>query len=335
MSKSTNKGGGCLTSILGLILIGMILGAIPYVLAFIACCVILVSPFFIYAFIFFRSEKFLSIKEGIKNYIQDCNELNEHINSLKDSFVDFQKVDYGEVTYNNTSKFNYQKKNLQDVKYAPNIYECSKTVCDNARKQPFKYLCKYFNIKEDEKTINDLNEILNNFVAADEGKQLLKNKKDEILNKISNDIPFLIKKAFPKKLARELGFDEYHFDEVFYPRFTFRYVSSGGNSGNEYTLTLDIEMLERFITFISSEVDRKKSASYQRQLMTPALRRKILQRDNNTCKFCNNSTYDEPNLLLEVDHIVPISKGGITTEENLQTLCWKCNRSKSAKIITA
>ena len=41
----------------------------------------------------------------------------------------------------------------------------------------------------------------------------------------------------------------------------------------------------------------------------------------------------EPNLLLEIDHIIPVSKGGLTEESNLQTLCWKCNRSKSDKIL--
>ncbi|RAE55164.1 HNH endonuclease, partial [Burkholderia multivorans] len=39
----------------------------------------------------------------------------------------------------------------------------------------------------------------------------------------------------------------------------------------------------------------------------------------------------EPHLLLEVDHIKPISKGGLSEIENLQTLCWRCNRSKSNK----
>ena len=28
---------------------------------------------------------------------------------------------------------------------------------------------------------------------------------------------------------------------------------------------------------------------------------------------------------------LPVSKGGLTTEDNLQTLCWRCNRSKGAK----
>ncbi|MBR5502670.1 MAG: HNH endonuclease, partial [Oscillospiraceae bacterium] len=47
-----------------------------------------------------------------------------------------------------------------------------------------------------------------------------------------------------------------------------------------------------------------------------------------------NSTHAEPNLLLEIDHIIPVSKGGVTEEGNLQTLCWKCNRAKSNKIMS-
>lgn len=59
------------------------------------------------------------------------------------------------------------------------------------------------------------------------------------------------------------------------------------------------------------------------------LREWILKRDNYTCRQCGNSIMIEPNLLLEVDHITPVSKWGPSIPENLQTLCWKCNRTKS------
>ena len=61
------------------------------------------------------------------------------------------------------------------------------------------------------------------------------------------------------------------------------------------------------------------------------LRQYILYRDNYTCQCCGNSKQKEPNLLLEVDHIKPVSKWGQSVPQNLQTLCWKCNRSKSNK----
>ncbi len=67
--------------------------------------------------------------------------------------------------------------------------------------------------------------------------------------------------------------------------------------------------------------------------MTSWLRDKIKKRDCFTCKICGISTNDEKNLLLEIDHIIPLSKGGITSEENLQTLCWRCNRSKGSKVV--
>ena len=74
-------------------------------------------------------------------------------------------------------------------------------------------------------------------------------------------------------------------------------------------------------------------AQEQRSLMTKKLREFIKHRDNFTCCLCGNSTHVEPNLLLEIDHIIPVAKGGETVEDNLQTLCWKCNRAKSDKII--
>jgi len=67
--------------------------------------------------------------------------------------------------------------------------------------------------------------------------------------------------------------------------------------------------------------------------MTKKLREFIKKRDNYTCQTCGASIADQSLLLLEVDHIIPVSKGGLSTEDNLQTLCWKCNRTKSDKII--
>jgi 5-methylcytosine-specific restriction endonuclease McrA len=65
--------------------------------------------------------------------------------------------------------------------------------------------------------------------------------------------------------------------------------------------------------------------------MTAAFRNYIKVRDEFTCRICGISTNAEPNLLLEIDHIKPVSKGGLSTETNLQTLCWRCNRTKSNK----
>lgn len=51
------------------------------------------------------------------------------------------------------------------------------------------------------------------------------------------------------------------------------------------------------------------------------------------CKCCGGSTKDGSHLLLEIDHIIPVSKGGLTEFSNLQTLFWRCNRKKSDNLV--
>ena len=59
------------------------------------------------------------------------------------------------------------------------------------------------------------------------------------------------------------------------------------------------------------------------------LRYTVLKRDNFKCCACGTSPAKDPTVELHIDHIVPWSKGGETTLENLQTLCSKCNIGKS------
>lgn len=63
--------------------------------------------------------------------------------------------------------------------------------------------------------------------------------------------------------------------------------------------------------------------------MTKQLRGKIAKRNNYTCQHCGK--YMPDGVGLQIDHIVPISKGGKSIPENLQVLCSKCNGSKSNK----
>lgn len=65
----------------------------------------------------------------------------------------------------------------------------------------------------------------------------------------------------------------------------------------------------------------------QRSLMTKDLRRKIMIRDNYTCQICGKYMPDEVGL--QIDHIIPISRGGKTIPSNLQVLCSRCNGRKS------
>ncbi len=59
------------------------------------------------------------------------------------------------------------------------------------------------------------------------------------------------------------------------------------------------------------------------------LRFMVMQRDNFKCCACGASPATTPGAELHIDHIIPWSKGGETTIDNLQTLCNKCNLGKS------
>lgn len=120
-----------------------------------------------------------------------------------------------------------------------------------------------------------------------------------------------------------------------YPVYVFQYVSAGGNSGQQTTVTLNTPTIDALIETMSQKIRFRKTMAGQRALMTSKLRNLIKSRDNHTCRSCSVSLAAEPHLLLEVDHVIPVSKGGLSTPENLQTLCWRCNRSKSNKLATA
>lgn len=65
----------------------------------------------------------------------------------------------------------------------------------------------------------------------------------------------------------------------------------------------------------------------ERAKVSNKMRFAIYERDNYRCCICHRRTDD-----LEIDHIFPISKGGKSVYDNLQTLCHECNTKKSNKV---
>lgn len=281
---------------------------------------------------YYKGEYFFSLKKSVLQYIQNCNELNKHILELKNVNLDARQIDYGKALYSDKSQYNYTRPEFIKHTYQNNVYNCSRNICDNARMQPFKYICKYFEISINDKTLSEFESLLNNYEAAIDGAKLLDNEKRRILEGIEEKIPPIIKQHGYTRFQQELGFEPFTFPDIDFPKYKFLYVSSGGNASTECEIVMDIDNLNKFVYFLSERIKFSQSIAGQRALMTSSLRKKILARDNYTCQKCGNSIQNEPNLLLEIDHKIPLSKGGLTTEQNLQVLCWKCNRSKGAKL---
>lgn len=55
----------------------------------------------------------------------------------------------------------------------------------------------------------------------------------------------------------------------------------------------------------------------------------VMKRDGFRCRYCGKSPATDAGVELVLDHVVPWSKGGMTTPDNLATSCVTCNAGKS------
>ena len=63
----------------------------------------------------------------------------------------------------------------------------------------------------------------------------------------------------------------------------------------------------------------------KKQRISSFIRRRVIERDGLTCVYCDDDLRDQE---VHLDHIIPESKGGPTTVDNLQVTCRRCNITK-------
>lgn len=68
--------------------------------------------------------------------------------------------------------------------------------------------------------------------------------------------------------------------------------------------------------------------TYRRRAIAAALRQQVRQRANYLCEYCHAAEQWQYTLFT-LDHVVPLSKGGSDTADNLALACAHCNRRKS------
>lgn len=127
----------------------------------------------------------------------------------------------------------------------------------------------------------------------------------------------------------------------------YSYRSPAGRNYYENEITIDFQSYLRRVD-VQQKQDRQRENQYasahyqsysgsfnksawvrqQRAKMTPRLRYRILRRDGFVCQICGRGQAD--GVVLHVDHIKPVSKGGKTEPDNLRTLCDQCNLGKGA-----
>ena len=104
------------------------------------------------------------------------------------------------------------------------------------------------------------------------------------------------------------------------------------NGGNVYD-NKKRKYLFNDLVFVYNEWNRgnkfEETINQERKIMNDYIRYNVLKRDNFSCQICGITAKDGAKL--QVDHIIPASKGGKTVMSNLQTLCERCNIGKSNK----
>jgi Homing endonuclease associated repeat/HNH endonuclease len=106
------------------------------------------------------------------------------------------------------------------------------------------------------------------------------------------------------------------------------------------------EALKRFVVWVNSDRQDQSQESTDaggmaevvtqspstkprsRREVSDRQRFRILVRDGFRCRACGASPLRQPGIELHVDHILPWSKGGETTDGNLESKCKQCNLGK-------
>lgn len=238
------------------------------------------------------------------------------------------------VTRNETvvdDEYNYIRPYTKTI--TPFTAEVSATVFSSAENQPLDYVVKYFYPDKNKypEQIQKLQLLVEELQTLREAKQIIENYKKDYQQYLQN-VPAFIMERDEDGFYSRLGFANVD-EQSLTVEYKFIYTSGGGMAQRYFTVPMTNETIIALIEMLESKLTAGAFAKEQRVLMTPKLRESIKERDHYTCCNCGNSTLTEPNLLLEIDHIIPVSKGGLTEESNLQTLCWKCNRSKGNKIL--
>lgn len=204
-------------------------------------------------------------------------------------------------------------------------YDCSSSVVSRASNDIIKYIIKYSNIENDLQCLQQLDFCANYMEILTE----FRTDMDKLYLQIKPQLPIFVRLfAASNKVPHLICDSELELTQIEKPVFCFSYVSPAGKSSRTCEIKITTNIIDELKSEISIKINKSGHSKAQRSAMTNDLREAIKKRDNYTCCLCGNSVFDEPNLLLEVDHIIPISKGGKTEAGNLQTLCWRCNRKK-------
>ena len=95
----------------------------------------------------------------------------------------------------------------------------------------------------------------------------------------------------------------------------------------QFTSKAVTRLLKKTQRSYNSLISRSRKYKVDAKITLDEIRELINSRYNSECKYCKRilrvNNY-------QLDHVIPISKGGNSNKENLQILCQSCNRIKGS-----
>lgn len=190
--------------------------------------------------------------------------------------------------------------------------------------------------------VYDRKEITSGLYYTDDNRKLFKTYMDEIKQVLKfyeydeeitlrNEAKLLAcEKKLYKKLLKKPILNYYVTVELVLTKMNNQVLSRKSNTFNEDELKDILKRLDNKLDGRYQDESIWESISkIERAKVSNKMRFAVYERDHYRCQKCGRKTKD-----LEIDHIFPISKGGKTEFNNLQTLCHDCNVKKSDTIET-
>lgn len=112
-----------------------------------------------------------------------------------------------------------------------------------------------------------------------------------------------------------------------HPEADRRYYEANRDKHRERVKAYRQSNLGRYAIYAANRLARKKNIGGS---VAPAQWEELKAYYGYTCLCCGRR---EPDITLTMDHVIPITKGGINAIENIQPLCGSCNSSKGTKIV--
>ena len=279
---------------------------------------------------YYDSPAFSKVKASCETLMNAQKDFNDYINEKIHSISQLFGAKTARTETVSTDVNNYIRPYQKTI--TPFTAEVSAAVFASAENSPLEYVVKNFypDKKAYPEQIRKLYSLVEELETLRDAKKILENYKVEYQQYLG-DVPDYVMKNDEDGFYSRLGFAVIN-ESVLTVEYKFSYTSGGGMAQRSFTVPMTEETIAELIKLLESKLTAGAFAKEQRNLMTKKLRESIKERDHFTCCLCGNSIEKEPNLLLEIDHIIPVAKGGCTTPENLQTLCWRCNRSKGARL---